>query len=132
MQAPFLTGEFDVGEAGLELTRPEAVSPGHPFIARLEGAMRALNRIVMVPCMGAVYAAACILTCSVAACYFFKIPTDWQDEMVVFLLIGAIFFSGAYVQSLRGHVGDEAVAGLLSARLDRVRMLCVGGFSFLL
>ena len=123
--------EFDVGEAGLELTRPEAVSPGHPLIAALEHAMRALNRIIMVPCMLAVFAAACILTYSVAARYFFKIPTDWQDEMAVFLLIGAIFFSGAYVQSLRGHVGVEAVAGLLSARVNRIRMLFVDAISFL-
>jgi TRAP-type C4-dicarboxylate transport system permease small subunit len=123
--------EFDVGEAGLELTRPEAVSPGHPLIAALERAMRALNRAIMVPCMLAVFAAACILTYSVAARYFFKSPTDWQDEMAVFLLIGAIFFSGAYVQSLRGHVGVEAVAGLLSARVNRIRMLFVDAISFL-
>ena len=49
--------------------------------------------------------AACILTCSAAARVFFKIPTGWPAEMVVFLLIGAILFSGACVQSLRGHVG---------------------------
>ena len=122
---------FDVTEAGLELAEPETVSPGHPFIASLEHAMRVLNRIIMVPCMLAVFAAACILTYSVAARYFFKIPTDWQDEMAVFLLIGAIFFSGAYVQSLRGHVGVEAIAGLLSARVNRIRMLCVDALSFL-
>ena len=125
MKATPMTQEFDVGEAGLELTRPEAVSPGHPFIATLEHAMRVLNRIIMVPCMLAVFAAACILTYSVAARYFFKIPTEWQDETAVFLLIGATFFSGAYVQSYRGHVGVEAIAGLLSPRMNRLRMMFV-------
>ncbi len=122
---------FDVTEAGLELAEPESPPPGHPLIARIDRAMRVLNRLVMVPCMLAVFAAACILTYSVAARYFFKIPTDWQDEMAIFLLIGATFFSGAYVQSLRGHVGVEAVAGLLSARANRIRMLFVDGISFL-
>ena len=97
----------------------------HALVARLDGAMQALNRWVMVPCMIAVALAAAILTYSVAARYFFKIPTEWQDETAVFLLIGATFFSGAYVQSRQGHVGVEAIAGLLSPRLNRWRMLFV-------
>ena len=87
--------------------------------------MRLVNRLVMVPCMLALFAAAAILTYSVAARYFFKIPTEWQDETAVFLLIGATFFSGAHVQSHRGHVGVEAIAGLLSPRVNRWRMLIV-------
>ena len=122
---------FDVSEVGLELVEPEGPPPGHPWIAAIDRAMRVLNRVIMVPCMLAVFAAACILTYSVAARYFFKIPTDWQDEMAIFLLIGATFFSGAYVQSLRGHVGVEAVAGLLSNRVNRLRMLFVEGIGFL-
>ncbi|MBC7483172.1 MAG: TRAP transporter small permease [Rhizobacter sp.] len=100
-------------------------------IDRAEHAMRVLNRLIVVPCMLAVFGAACILTYSVAARYFFKTPTEWQDETAVFLLIGATFFSGAYVQSLRGHVGVEAVAALLSKRANRIRMLFVDGLSFL-
>jgi TRAP-type C4-dicarboxylate transport system permease small subunit len=79
----------------------------------------------MVPCMVAVVAAAAILSYSVAARYFFKIPTEWQDETAVFLLMGATFFSGAFVQSYRGHVGVEAIATLLSDRVNHWRMLFV-------
>ena len=122
---------YDITDAGLELIRPEPAPAGHALIALIDRAMRVLNKLVMVPCMLAVFAAACILTYSVAARYFFKIPTDWQDEMAIFLLIGATFFSGAHVQSLRGHVGVEAVAGLLSKRANRLRMLFVDGVSFL-
>jgi TRAP-type C4-dicarboxylate transport system permease small subunit len=104
---------------------PHAEPPGHPMVAALHRAMKALNRAVMVPCMAAVFLAAAILSYSVAARYFFKIPTEWQDETAVFLLIGATFFSGAYVQSYRGHVGVEAIAGLLSPRLNRLRMVFV-------
>ena len=96
----------------------------------LESALRFVNRIVMVPCMLALFAAAAILSYSVAARYFFKIPTEWQDETAVFLLVGATFFSGAFVQSLRGHVGVEAIAGLLSARANHFRMIFVEGVSF--
>ncbi len=112
---------------GFELpgAAPHAEPPGHPLVATLNRAMQALNRAVMVPCMLAVFLAAAILTYSVAARYFFKIPTEWQDETAVFLLIGATFFSGAYVQSYRGHVGVEAIAGLLSPRMNRLRMMFV-------
>jgi TRAP-type C4-dicarboxylate transport system permease small subunit len=112
---------------GFELpgATPALQPPGHPLVATLDRAMQALNRAVMVPCMLAVFGAAAILTYSVAARYFFKIPTEWQDETAVFLLIGATFFSGAYVQSQRGHVGVEAVASLLSPRVNRLRMMAV-------
>ena len=43
--------------------------------------------------------------------------------------MGATFFSGAYVQSIRGHVGVEAIAGLLSPRVNRFRMMFVEAIS---
>jgi TRAP-type C4-dicarboxylate transport system permease small subunit len=116
---------FEVGEAGLELSAPEEPPVGHPLVARLDRAMKAVNRWVMVPCMVAVFLAAGILTYSVAARYFFKIPTEWQDETAIFLLMGATFFSAAFVQSYRGHVGVEAIASLLSPRANHWRMLFV-------
>jgi len=122
---------FDVGEAGLELHDPETLGgAGHPAVAALDRALKLVNRLVMVPCMLAVFLAAAILTYSVAARYFFKIPTEWQDETAIFLLMGATFFSGAYVQSFRGHVGVEAVAGLLGPRANRFRMMFVEAVSF--
>ena len=102
---------------------------GHPVVATLQHLLQRINRLVMVPCMVAVFLAAAILTYSVAARYFFKTPTEWQDETAVFLLMGTIFFSGAYVQSFRGHVGVEAVASLLSPRMNHWRMLFVEFFS---
>ena len=116
---------FDVGEAGLELAEPEQLRAGPAWVATLDRAMKLVNRLVMVPCMAAVFLAAAILTYSVAARYFFKIPTEWQDETAIFLLMGATFFSGAFVQSYRGHVGVEAIAGLLSPRVNHWRMLFV-------
>jgi TRAP-type C4-dicarboxylate transport system permease small subunit len=119
----------DVGEAGLELHDAEALG-GHPAVAALDRALKLVNRLVMVPCMAAVVLAAAILTYSVAARYFLKIPTEWQDETAIFLLMGATFFSGAFVQSFRGHVGVEAVAGLLGPRANRFRMMFVEATSF--
>jgi len=116
---------FDVTEAGLELTEPEEPPIGHPLVAKLDAAMRAVNRWVMVPCMLAVVVASVILTYSVAARYFLKIPTEWQDETAIFLLVGATFLSAAFVQSYRGHVGVEAVAELLSPRANHWRKLVV-------
>lgn len=122
---------YDITEAGLELAEPEHPPPGHPLLAKLDRAMQTVNRWIMVSCMLALFLAAAILTYSVVARYFLKIPTDWQDEMAVFLLVGATFFSGAYVQSFRGHVGIEALASILPDGVNRVRMLSVDLLSFL-
>lgn len=124
-------GHIDVTEAGTELTAPEGPPHGHPLFAALNRTMQTINRWLMVPCMLALVGAACILTYSVIARYFLKIPTDWQDEMAVFLLVGATFFSSAYVQQFRGHVGIEAIPGLLSPRVNHVRMIVVDLVSFL-
>jgi TRAP-type C4-dicarboxylate transport system permease small subunit len=104
--------------------------PASGLTARLEAAMAFTNRAVMVPCMLATLLAAVVLTYSVGARYFFKIPTEWQDETAIFLLIGATFFSSAFIQSRRGHVGVEAIAVLLPPRANWYRMLFVDVASF--
>jgi TRAP-type C4-dicarboxylate transport system permease small subunit len=105
----------------------DGATPG--WSAVLDRAMALVNRTLLVPCMLALLAAAGILTYSVFARYFFKIATDWQDEAAVFLLVGATFLSGAYVQSQRGHIGIEALAGLLSPRVNRWRLMVVDAAS---
>ena len=97
---------------------PRALVP----LARLLGG---INRAVMVAGMLALLAAATILTYSVVTRYFLKSATDWQDEASVFLLVGATFLCGAYVQSYRGHIGIEALSSILPPSVNRVRMMLV-------
>jgi TRAP-type C4-dicarboxylate transport system permease small subunit len=84
-----------------------------------------INEGIMRVATIAILAASCILTLSVITRYFLKVSTDWQDEASVFLLVGSIFMCGAYVQSYRGHVGIEALAGVLPATVNRVRQIIV-------
>lgn len=65
--------------------------------------------------------AGCVLTWEATARYLFKIPSDWQDELSVFLLVGATFLSAAWVQERRGHVGIQALGAILPPAADRVR-----------
>lgn len=97
---------------------PRALVP----LARLLGG---INRLVLVLGMLALLAAAGILTYSVITRYFFKSATDWQDEASVFLLVGATFLCGAYVQSYRGHIGIEALASILPPWVNRIRLVLV-------
>jgi hypothetical protein len=69
--------------------------------------------------MAALVLTALVLTYSVVSRYFFKAPTDWQDEASVFMLVGVTFFCTAYVQSYRGHIGIEALASLLPPAVNR-------------
>jgi TRAP-type C4-dicarboxylate transport system permease small subunit len=92
---------------------------------KLSRGMAALNRLVLGAAMIALVAAALVLTLGVFLRYFLRAPTDWQDETAVFLLVGVTFMCGAYVQQERGHVGVEAIAGLLPPRANRIRQwLC--------
>jgi TRAP-type C4-dicarboxylate transport system permease small subunit len=45
--------------------------------------------------------------------------------MSVFLIVGAVFMSAAAVQAQRGHIGIEAIVGLLPRRVNRVRVILV-------
>jgi TRAP-type C4-dicarboxylate transport system permease small subunit len=81
-----------------------------------------VNRAIVVLAAIAMTAAALVLTYSVAVRYFFKVPTDWQDEMAAFLLIGVTFMTGAWVQSTRGHVAIEALTSILPRRVNPVRL----------
>ena len=103
----------------------EAAASANPVLAVLETAMASINRLIMFGSAIALVAASCVLIESVVVRYLFKATTDWQDEMTVFLLVGATFLSSAHVQSLRGHVGIEALAGLLPPGIDHARRVLI-------
>jgi TRAP-type C4-dicarboxylate transport system permease small subunit len=87
-------------------------------------ATRVLHRIngaAAVASAIAVGVAGCVLTWEATARYLFKIPSDWQDELSIFLLVGATFLSAAWVQEWRGHVGIQALGAILPPRADRIR-----------
>jgi TRAP-type C4-dicarboxylate transport system permease small subunit len=95
------------------------------LIATLDRWTTLLNRVIVVLASLALVAACAILSYSVATRTLFHTPTYWQDEAAVFLLVGATFMTAAYVQSWRGHIGIEAIVGLLPPAVNRVRQLVV-------
>ncbi len=104
-----------------ELSAP-AEPPPHGMLGR---AMAAINRVMTILGMLALVAASLVLTHSVISRHYFGTPTDWQDQIAVFCLIGAVFLSSAYVQSTNGHVAIETLTGLLPDRVNRARILLV-------
>ncbi len=112
------------------MSAPSAVpqrEPGfaNPLLAGLQGALAKLNGLLMYLSVVALLLTSAVLTYAVVARYFFRAPTDWQDEASVFMLVGATFLTSGYVQAARGHVGIEAVAGWLPARVNRVRLALI-------
>ena len=91
--------------------------------------LAAVNRVIVILSSIALVLAACVLTYSVVVRYFLKYSTDWQDEMSVFLIVGAVFMSAAAIQAQRGHIGIEAIVGLLPKRVNHVRILLVDAAS---
>lgn len=106
------------GAVGIDPATPRALLP-------LARGLAFANRCTVAFGMVALLAATLVLTSSVVTRYVWKSSTDWQDETAVFLLVGATFLCGAFVQSIRGHVGIEAMSTLLSKRVDAARRAAV-------
>ena len=94
-------------------------------LALLEIAQNAVNRAMSILGMVALLVASLVLTYSVFSRYLFRAATDWQDEIAVFCIVGAVFLGGAWVQAQRGHIGIEAIASVLPARVNRIRIVLV-------
>jgi TRAP-type C4-dicarboxylate transport system permease small subunit len=90
-----------------------------------------LNKLLLALSMLAMVLTACVLTYAVVTRYFLKMPTDWQDDASVFMLIGVSFCCATYVQSMRGHIGIDVLASILPVWANRLRMLVVDLVSFL-
>jgi TRAP-type C4-dicarboxylate transport system permease small subunit len=107
---------------GLDIveTEPAAAPPGvaDRILAAINIVMVRLSSVALV-------VSAFVLTYSVIVRYFLKISTDWQDEMSVFLIVGAVFMSAAAIQAGRGHVAIEAIFGLLPSHVNMIRQILV-------
>jgi TRAP-type C4-dicarboxylate transport system permease small subunit len=111
------------GLDAVETETPKAPLAGAagPF----ERALDRVNQLIVSVSSVALVAAACVLTYSVASRYFLHFSTDWQDELSVFLIVGAVFMSAAALQARRGHVAIEAITSLLPPRVNAVRQWLV-------
>jgi TRAP-type C4-dicarboxylate transport system permease small subunit len=96
----------------------DAAGPVERFLDRI-------NQLIVIVSSIALVGAACVLTYSVASRYFLHFSTDWQDELSVFFIVGAVFMSAAAIQARRGHVAIEAIVGLLPPRVNAVRQWLV-------
>jgi len=95
--------------------------PRRGLLSAAAGVLQKLNAAAAVVSGIATGAAGCVLTWEATARYLFKIPSDWQDEVSVFLLVGATFLSASWVQERRGHVGIQAPSAVLPPRADGIR-----------
>lgn len=116
-----MTKSFDAATASTQETQAELRVPG--ALGVIDRAMKGLNHVILVLGGVALIIACVVLSYSVLSRHVWNEATDWQDETAVFLIVGATFLSAAGVQAKRGHVAIEAVSGLLSARVNRVRLL---------
>ena len=121
----------DLAPASAGIYAGADTDPATPrLLVPLARALALANRVMVGFGMIALLGASLVLTSSVLSRYFLKASTDWQDETAVFLLVGATFLCGAFVQSIRGHIGIEALASVLSRGVDAARqvgvdLLCV-------
>lgn len=128
-------GFTETGLAGIDLANPAIDGgsvrdvPRRGLAGAAQRVMDGLNGLLAVVSALAIAVAGGVLTWEVIGRYFLSIPSDWQDELSIFLLIGATFGSAAWTQARRGHVGIDALAHVLPPRVDRVRRVAADFFS---
>lgn len=110
---------------------PAADVPRFGVLGAVQKALDALNTLLAVLSAIAIAAAGAVLTWEVMGRYFFAIPSDWQDELSTFLLIGATFGAAGWIQSKRGHVAIDALTHVLPRGIDAVRKILADLLSFL-
>jgi TRAP-type C4-dicarboxylate transport system permease small subunit len=109
---------------GLDAAELDGIAPPAPT-GLAERVLARINHVIVIVSSAALVIASFVLTYSVASRYFFHFSTDWQDELSVFLIVGAVFMSSAAIQARRGHVAIEAVAAVLPPGVNRVRYLFI-------
>jgi TRAP-type C4-dicarboxylate transport system permease small subunit len=114
---------------GLDFIETEPATAAAPRGAA-DRILAGINTIVVNLSSAALVVASFVLTYSVVVRYFLKISTDWQDEMSVFLIVGAVFMSAAAIQAGRGHVAIEAITAVLPPRVNMIRQIGVDAASF--
>lgn len=110
---------------------PDADVPRQGVLGLVQAAVGGINTVLAVLSAIAIGVAGVVLTWEVIGRYFFEIPSDWQDELSTFLLIGATFGSAAWVQARRGHVSIDALAHVLPPAVDHVRRVLADFLSLL-
>ncbi len=91
-------------------------------LGRIRSLFDRLDGLLVALCAFATIGAGLVLSYSSAVRYLLHSSTDWQDEMAVFLLVGATFMSAPFVQSRRGHIAIEAIEGYFPDRIEHVRL----------
>ncbi len=110
---------------------PTTDVPRLGLLGAVQAVLDGLNGIMAVLSSLAIAGAGVVLTWEVAGRYFFSIPSDWQDELSTFLLIGATFASAAWIQARRGHVAIDALTHILPPGIDHMRRVLADALSFL-
>lgn len=100
---------------------PVADVPRRGVLGAIQALLTAVNTVMAVLASIAIAIAGLVLTWEVIGRYFLSLPSDWQDELSTFLLIGATFGSAAWTQARRGHVAIDALAQILPPAWDRAR-----------
>ncbi len=99
-------------------------------VVKQRGILALLNDALFKVSAAALVAASVVLTFGVISGHVMGRAVIWQDEVTIFLIVGAIFLSSAYVQAKRGHVGIEVLSSHLSPQANQVRYLVVDAIAF--
>jgi tripartite ATP-independent transporter DctM subunit len=120
-----------------ELRSDAILADGNPLSAisdrsgAFAKAFRAVSEFLFNLSAVALVAASAVLTYGVSASHLLGKGIEWQDEVEIFLVSGAIFVAAAAVQTRRGHIGIEVLGSLMPARWRRRRNLLIDSVSLI-
>ncbi len=119
LRADAILGEADPVSAGLGKKKSLAGIAFRRFVELLFN----LSAIALV-------LASAALTYGVVAGHVLGRGIEWQDEIEIFLVTGAVFISAAAVQARRGHIGIEVFGSMLPERWRQRRNIFLDALAF--
>src|SRR5262249_55850124 len=99
--------------------------PSHPTGGSLAVAIERVNDTVFNISAVPLAVASAVLTFRGVAGHVTGRALKWQDEVTIFLVVGAVLLSAGAVQARRGHIGIELLAAVLPSRLNAARSLFI-------
>ena len=97
---------------------------GRGFLARITWGIDSGSEFTGFVCSIGIFASSVIVVHEVIVRYL-RIPTVWQTELAVYLLMMATYVGAAYTQKYDGHISIDLVTNLLKPRQRAILLLIV-------
>ena len=98
--------------------------------ASIARAIEAVSEYLGLMCSVSILVAAIVIVHEVVVRYVLRIPTIWQIEFSIYMLLMATFVGAAYGQKHEGHIHVDFIISRLSPKVSTIVVIVVSAIGF--